>query len=157
MYMDGVSDLWGYGSDGVIRRYAEFMAYSQGGNPDDVTGYQRFTTIHRRFDMLRCKYVLLQKPDRSLTVVPSSGLAPLPKFLLIDNWRVDTHRDSVLKEISGTTFNPRQTVVLERLPLGWTLPEKSGLEKDLLIKVHQMKLRARSAFSTKAPTGKRSR
>jgi hypothetical protein len=126
MFIDGDSDLWGYGSDCVVRRYAEFMAFSQGGNPDIVTGYQAFRTVPRRFDMLRCKCALLTQPDGSLVVAATPELAPLPKFLLVNNWRVEPQRDAVFAAISSNSFNPRETVILERRPVGRSAPEKSA-------------------------------
>ena len=115
--MPGVSDLWGYGSDSVIRRYAEFMAFTQGDNPDQVTGYQVFKSLHPRYDLLRCKYVLYPQPDDTQKVVEVLGA--LPKFLLIADWRVVEKRDEVFATINRPEFNPRQSVLLERQPAGW--------------------------------------
>ena len=53
------------------------------------------------------------------------NFAPLPKFLLVDNWQVEASRDDALKAICDQTFNPRENVVLERTPLAWSPPEKA--------------------------------
>lgn len=119
LLMDGVSDLWGYGPVSPVRRYAEFLAFTQGGNPDELTGSQDFKQVHRRFDMLRCKYILITQPDRSIAVVPALEFSPLPKFSLVTDWWVDARRDSVLNAICSKSFNPRASVVLERRPAGW--------------------------------------
>ena len=131
--MPGVSELWGYGSDSVIRRYAEFMAFTQGDNPDQVTGYQVFKALHPRYDLLRCKYVLFPQPDGTQKIVEIPGA--LPKVLLITDWRVVEKRDEVFTAITRPEFNPRQSVLLERQPAGWpaataatgaSAPEEAG-------------------------------
>ncbi len=122
-FMTGVDDMWGYGSDSVVRRHAEFLAFTQGDDPNAVTGYQRFTQVHPRFDMLRCKYVLALQPDGSMLVTPAPVPPPLPRFLLIRDWRVTPERDAVFEQISRADFDPRQTVLLERQPRGWSVSE----------------------------------
>ncbi len=112
--MNGVNDMWGYGSDAVIRRYAEFLAFTQGENPDEVTGYQQFRKLHPRFDLLRCKFVLIPQPDGSRKIMEAFN--PLPRFLLLTDWRAVEKRDDVFAEISRLEFDPRQTVLLERPP-----------------------------------------
>lgn len=119
--MDGVCDMWGYGSDAVIRRYAEFLAFTQGENPDKVTGYQQFKTLHPRFDLVRCKYALVPQADGSRRVVETKD--HLPKFLLISDWRVMPNRDDVFAAISRNDFHPRNAVLLERQPAG--LPQRA--------------------------------
>jgi hypothetical protein len=126
MTMDGVCDMWGYGSDGVIRRYAEFLAFTQGNDPEMVTGYQVFKNMHPRFDLLRCKYVLFPHQDGTRRIVETPG--GLPKFLLVTDWRVVEKRDEVFTAISRPEFNPRHSVLLERNPAGWPAP--SGAVPD---------------------------
>jgi hypothetical protein len=115
--MDGVCDMWGYGSDGVIRRYAEFLAFTQGDDPEKVTGYQAFKNIHPRYDLLRCKYVLFPQQGGPTRIVETPG--GLPKFLLVNDWRVVEKRDDVFAAIVRPEFNPRHSVLLERRPAGW--------------------------------------
>lgn len=115
--MPGVSDLWGYGSDSVIRRYAEFMAWTQGENPDAVTGYQLFHVLHPRFDLLRCKYMLTPQPGGGRKITELKN--PLPRFLAVADWRVVPNRDTVFALLAQTNFSPRATVLLERAPAGW--------------------------------------
>ena len=114
MSLQGVSDLWGYNPDGVIRRYAEFMAFTQGGNPDRVTGYQTITKMHPRFDLLRCKFIVTYKKGEADI---GKFAEPLPKNLLVTEWRVLEKRDAIFAAISRAGFDPRHTVYLER-PLG---------------------------------------
>lgn len=124
--MDNVSDLWGYGADRIIRRYAEFMAFTQGNDPDQLTGYQLFSTLHPRFDLLRCKYVFTPTPTGSRQV--SELKNPLPRFLLMSHWTVESHRDAVFATISHPEFDPARTVVLERPPAGLKQPPLSLTE-----------------------------
>lgn len=108
-----IPDLWGYGSDSVNRRYAEFLAYTQGDNPDNVTGYQYFKQMHPRFDMLRCKFTISSAgSQKKIIELPN----PMPRFLLLSNWRIITQRDAIFTEISKSSFDPWKTVLLERPP-----------------------------------------
>jgi hypothetical protein len=118
--MDGVCDMWGYGSDAVVRRYAEFLAFTQGDDPEKVTGYQAFKNIHPRYDLLRCKYVLFPQQGGPKKIMETPG--GLPKFLLVNDWRVVERRDDVFAAISRPEFNPRKSVLLERRPAGWAAP-----------------------------------
>ena len=124
--MDGVCDMWGYGSDAVVRRYAEFLAFTQGDDPETVTGYQVFKKIHPRYDLLRCKYVLTPRKDGSKRIVETPG--GLPKFLLVNDWRVVEKRDSVFAAIARPEFNPRHSVLLERRPAGWAAPSAASAD-----------------------------
>jgi hypothetical protein len=108
-----IPDLWGYGSDAVNRRYAEFLAFTQGNNPDKVTGYQSFSKMHPRFDMLRCKFVIsLKNGQKEIIEIPN----PMPRFLLLSDWRIVTKRDAIFTELSNPSFDPWKTVLLERAP-----------------------------------------
>lgn len=115
MLMDGVSELWGYGPNSPVRRYAEFIAFSQGKNPDYLTGYEQFKGANRRFDMLRCKYIVFPQAQDKLDVLPF-GKSVLPRFALVNDWIVEPRRDAVFKAIQRADFDPRATVVLEHSP-----------------------------------------
>lgn len=135
LLLNGVDDLWGYGPVSAVRRYAEFMAYSQRTNPDELTGYQTFEKPNIRYDMLRCKYTEIQTRSGGTAFVPAPGPTALPRFLLIADWRVDAKRDSVLKAICDRGFDPRTSVILERSPTGWTAPKWSPMD-DLRGTIH---------------------
>lgn len=108
-----VPDIWGYGSDSVNRRYAQFMAFTQGDDPDKVTGYQSFKRMHPRFDMLRCKFIISSiGGQKEITELPK----PMPRFLLLSDWSVVTNRDAIFAEIGKSSFDPWKTVLLERAP-----------------------------------------
>lgn len=59
----GASDLWG-GDPGVVRRYAEFMTWTQGGNPDQATQYVNFARLDPLYAMLRLRYVFGAEKNR---------------------------------------------------------------------------------------------
>lgn len=75
----GADDIWGY-DPLVIRRYAEFMAYTQGLNPNGITSDIVFRRTHPLFSMLRCRYVFL----------PNGGVLelknPMPHVCLVKDW-----------------------------------------------------------------------
>ena len=106
--------MWGYGTQMVVRRYGEFLAWTQGDDPNAVTGYQAFRRVHPRFDLMRCRYFLIPKEQAMEAVeIPN----PLPRFLLVPEYRaVAGGRDAVFAELSHPEFDPRQTVILEQTP-----------------------------------------
>ena len=116
MLMDGVSDLWGYGPNSPVRRYAEFIAYTQGGDPDDLTGYQQFKSTSHRFDMLRCKYVFADDAIHGFLLLPFVTPKTLPRFSSITDWSVEPRHNAVFKAIVQSEFDPRATVMFERGP-----------------------------------------
>src|SRR5438067_11600990 len=58
----GAQDMWGYEAT-VVRRYAEFMTWSQGGDTDQAMSYVKFGRYDPLFSMLRLRYVLRQSGD----------------------------------------------------------------------------------------------
>ena len=71
--LTGRYDVWGY-DPGVLRRYAEFMTFTQGGDPDHAGEYLRFLLpapgggapklrLHRLYAMLRLRYVFVPEKD----------------------------------------------------------------------------------------------
>jgi len=119
----GAFDLWGY-DPGVSRRYAEFMYFTQGLNPNQANQYLNFQKIHPRFDMIRCRYIFI--PQQKRTAVRETA-DPMPRLNLIANWQVIPQRNDIFREMEKTTFNPRKTVILEEaVPLKPTLLDKMG-------------------------------
>ena len=57
----GAQDIWGYGPV-VMGRYVQFMAWTQGADPDKATTYLKINQYHPLFKMLRLRYVL--PPER---------------------------------------------------------------------------------------------
>lgn len=112
----GIQNLWGY-DPGVLKRYAELMAVSQGGQAKDANQYQMFLpqNLSRTplgiFQMLRCKFILLGGSPPAVEVA-----SPLPVAQLVNRDVVLGTRDEVLDELMKSDFNPRSKVVLETEP-----------------------------------------
>jgi len=119
----GAFDLWGY-DQGVSRRYAQFMYFTQGQNPDLATPYLNFRKIHHLFPMIRCRYIITgQEGKTAVQEIPGA----LPRFSLITNWQVIAGRDDIFRQMDQTSFDPRKTVILEEaIPLTPTAPDKTG-------------------------------
>jgi hypothetical protein len=109
----GALDIWG-SDPGVLRRYAEFMAFTQGQNPEEVTQHLQVNRRHRLYNMLRCRYGIIRKLGQTHLYEISRDV--MPRFTLIRDWRVVTGRDRVFSLMNDTTFDPSNTVILERDP-----------------------------------------
>jgi hypothetical protein len=109
----GALDIWG-SDPGVLRRYAEFMAFTQGQNPDTVTQHLQVYYHHRLYDMLRCRYGIIGKQGQIR--LHEFSLDVMPRLTLITDWRIVTGRDRIFALMSDNRFDPRQTVVLEQDP-----------------------------------------
>jgi len=108
----GLYDLWG-NDPGVMRRYAEFIAFTQGENPSNATQYIEFENISPLLSMLRCGYVI-RTDNRKLQITRLSNA--FPQALLLDNYTVLPSRDAIFAAMSEPAFNPRETVILEQEP-----------------------------------------
>ncbi|MEN6320295.1 MAG: hypothetical protein ABFD82_16275 [Syntrophaceae bacterium] len=119
-FSTGARDIWGYGPV-VLKRYAQFMAYTQGKNPDEVTTYLHVNHYHRLFSMMRLKYVILFGQNGFLIREMKDVM---PRINLIHEWHIIQDRDSIFKEMGKASFDPRKTVILEKPP--YQEPVKSG-------------------------------
>ena len=110
--MMGSKDLWGY-DPGVLNRYAEFMAFTQGRNPETATEYQEFPRIHPLFKMLRNRYVPISEEGKmGFEEIPSV----LSRLELIQDWVLLPQRDRIFAAMNHPSFDPRQQVILETAP-----------------------------------------
>lgn len=116
-------DIWGY-DQGVPLRYAQFIAFTQGANPDQVTQYINFQRYHPLFRMLRCRYVIMPR-DKGIFVQEMADT--LPRLLLVQDWQTLAGRNDIFQQMARDTFDPRRTVLLEGLPL--PKPEQGDGEK----------------------------
>ncbi len=107
-----IGDIWGY-DPGVLRRYAEFMTFTQGGDPDKATQYVQFSRYHKLYKMLRCRYIIGFGQGK-IQVLEFKD--PMPRVCLIDNCRVISDRDQIFSGLSDIYFDPRETVILETSP-----------------------------------------
>jgi len=109
----GVPDIWGYDPH-VVRRYAEFITWTQGGNPDDATLYVRFTRFDPLYAMLRLRYVFGQHPNELETA--EAPIPPMPHLQLISKYRVLQNRDAIFEALRSVAFDPTREVILESEP-----------------------------------------
>ena len=111
---NGLHDIWGADSS-ILRRYAEFIFFTQGENPDDASQYLPLKKLHPLFGMLRCQHAFVQVPGQALSVL-DCGSRPLPRLLLIRDWRVADRRDEIFRALSQPEFDPSRQVILESPP-----------------------------------------
>jgi len=106
-------DLWG-GDPGVVRRYAEFIGFTQGINPDQVTQDVPFRQLDSLYAMLRLRYAFVPQDGR-LQVMEASN--PMERVQLVSRYRLVPKRDQILAAMRGPGFDPRREVLLETPPL----------------------------------------
>ena len=112
-------DAWGY-DPGVTRRYAEFVQWSAGGDPDAATIYVDFRQFHPLLTMLRVKYVITAEAG-TMNIHPGA-LPPLRRLELIGAHQVRSARAAVLQALDDPKFDPRKQVILEREPVPVPVP-----------------------------------
>ena len=109
----GAQDLWGF-DPGVVRRYAEFIAWTQGTPPDDATQYVNFHALDPLYAMLRFRYVFV--PDQQGVRVVESPIAPMPRVQLVSRYQLISQRDAIFNAMRASSFDPRKEVILETPP-----------------------------------------
>ncbi len=110
----GGADLWGY-DPFVLRRYMEFMFFTQGLDSHNAYFFQHVKSLrpHELFSMLRCRSMLLPQGGQiSMLTLPE----PMGRLQLVGRYQVYRIPQDVLESMSGPDFNPRQTVILEEEP-----------------------------------------
>ncbi|MDR1145616.1 MAG: YfhO family protein [Verrucomicrobiales bacterium] len=107
--------LWGY-DPFVLKRYAEFVAATQGVPPDEATQNLRITQNTPLLALLRARAAFLPQPDGQVKVEQLNA-AVFPRFYIVSKWRVVQGRDAVLRALSAPDFDPKQEVILEEDPL----------------------------------------
>ncbi len=105
----GEFDVWG-DDPFVTKRYAQFMAYTQGMDPKKATQYLDLRQNSPLLRLTRCAAVLT--PDGQITYLEN----PLPRFLLVNDWQVLPSGEAVLQEMGKSDFEPTRTVLLESEP-----------------------------------------
>jgi hypothetical protein len=112
-YLIGVNELGG-NNPTVLRRYAEFIAYSQGQDPDHVTQFLEFKHLSPLLALLRFQYAI--ESDGGPLKIDESPLPPLPHVLLVSDAKVLAGRDAILAALGDPVFDPQETVLLESAP-----------------------------------------
>ena len=109
----GAQDIWGYGPV-AMGRYVQFMAWTQGADPDKATTYLKINQYHPLFKMLRLRYVFTAG-DKGVTVQEYEDW--MPRISLVQDWKVTGSRKEIFREMGKPTFDPRRTVILEKKPV----------------------------------------
>jgi hypothetical protein len=109
----GAQDMWGYEAT-VVRRYAEFMTWSQGGDPDQAMSYVRFVRYDPLFAMLRLRYVFGQHGTE--LEIGDAPEAPMSHLHVISSYRVLPDRNAIFNALRSVTFGPVREVILETEP-----------------------------------------
>ncbi len=117
---EGQNDIWGY-DPFMPRRYAEFMAMTQGKDPEKY-GYQ--LAVHKLSPMLKMVRLGLYLNEDDKPAVRVQGA--LPQALVVYKWKFARSREEAIAEMQDPSFDPSQTVVLETAPN--PLPDDSGAE-----------------------------
>ena len=108
----GAPDLWG-NDPGVLRRYAEFMTFTQGGDPNAATQNLAFGALDRLYAMLRCRYAFVPTAT-GVNIVDFPN--PLPRLLFVSEFQVMPDRDAIFRTLREPQFDPQKRVVLEQSP-----------------------------------------
>jgi hypothetical protein len=108
----GYADMWGY-DPGLIRRYAEFIAFTQGRDPQKVTQFVTFEKLDPLYQLLRLKYVFKQN-GKDIYAVETDK--PMQRLHLLSQFQVLQHRDEIFEAMRAPDFDPRREVILEESP-----------------------------------------
>lgn len=116
----------------VPRRYAEFMFYSQGLNPDGadmVLPVWPIKKVSPMWRLLRLRYVftsdrfnwVLYTSGNGAVMFPATVIFPkepgdLPHVLLVDEWKRIDNRDGILAALAAPSFDGVKTAILESDP-----------------------------------------
>jgi hypothetical protein len=108
----GAQNIWGY-DPGVERRYAEFIHFTQGKDPELATYSTVVSQYHPLYAMLRCRFQFALAMGR---VVISEATNAMPRLQLVSRFRVMPRRDDIFAALTNAAFNPREEVILETAP-----------------------------------------
>jgi hypothetical protein len=113
-------DLWG--ADPFLPgRYAEFINFTQGGNPDETGQFIAFKYMPPLYAMLRCRYTFAVTPDGHAAAYPAPA-EPMDRAQLISDYRVLGGRNAIFAAMARPDFDPRRTVLLESAPSPQPVP-----------------------------------
>jgi hypothetical protein len=112
-YFLGVSDLWG-DNPSAMKRYAEFLAFSQGQNPDRANQMVGSNNLSPMLALLRLRYAFAIV-NQDIQAVEYHNT--LPHALLFADYQVCPGRDAIFAEFAKPDFDPYQTVFLETEPV----------------------------------------
>lgn len=105
-------DIWGY-DPGVPKRYAEFIAFTQGENPQKASQYANIRQYHPLLKMLRLRYLIVAEEGSLRAQEFPTGMS---RINLIPRWLYIKTDRKILEEMGNTAFDPAKTVILEKQP-----------------------------------------
>jgi len=108
----GLEDIWG-NDPGVLKRYAEFIAFTQDRSPEDSQGFFLLTKPSPLLGLLRCRYIFITQNNEWKTFELKDSM---PHLQLVGDYRVLKDRNAILSAMNSSAFDPRQTVILEQSP-----------------------------------------
>lgn len=109
----GSHDIWGY-DPSVSLRYAQFIALTQGVDPDKADQTLALKTPTPLLALLRCRYWMTYETDG--VSVQEIAPDPLPRLQLVTRYRMETERDRIFAALADDSFDPRREVILEQTP-----------------------------------------
>ena len=119
--MQGTYDIWGY--DPMLSyRYAEFIGFCEGFEPDDTAAYIELRQPNPLFSILRMKYIIALVENH--TILRTAPWETLPRLVLIRNFKVFDNSLSNFNFMMSSLFEPNRIVTLDRVPQ--PLPDSSG-------------------------------
>jgi len=104
------NDIAGYESF-RLRRYEEFINWTQGRDPDAIEPVLGIARPHPLYKMLRCRFFLDVGGMRQ-----TSFSNVLPRALLVNDYKVLPSRAAMFAAMKTPQFDPRKTVLLESEP-----------------------------------------
>ncbi|MBN2309171.1 MAG: hypothetical protein JXR94_09385 [Candidatus Hydrogenedentes bacterium] len=111
-----VRNIWGY--DPLLsQRYADFIRLTTGQDREDAARKLDFSRDHPLLRVLRQRFEV-ESTEAGLHVHPVTAGEPLPRLLLVEDWRVAAGRDAILDALGAPAFDPWNTVILEAEPPG---------------------------------------
>ena len=103
--------IWG-NDPSVLKRYAEYMYYSQGLNPDAASQDLPIRQKSPLLNLVRGKIGFLPVANNPVQTIGD----PSPRFFMVSQYAIMTNRDDILRALASPDFQPKQAVILESKP-----------------------------------------
>jgi hypothetical protein len=105
---NGGYDVWGYGPL-VPARYGQFLAFTQGVNPDQAEPSMLFKIYLPIYDIFRCRYSIFPAIKAQIHDI-------LPRVALMHDYILLTKRDDIFATLIDVRFDEESQVILESRP-----------------------------------------
>ena len=118
----GANEIWGY-DPGIMLRYAQLLAFSQGMNPDHAGLDVPFARDTPLLGMLRCRFAFVSQNNQTKILEQTNYL---PRLLLVQQCRVLHERNDIFSALTDAAFDPRKEVILESSPQPQPAPHQDA-------------------------------